>query len=346
MLTGDPSSQPLYRVGDPWASGVRASFVAMASGTVLLADGASLHVGSVADGGPARRLVEFAHPVGGLSVSASGRFGLVRERRHNRVTVVDLVDGSSALSFGASDGRSYSAVAEFGTLDGHDVLYVCRTPYTLDVVSLPDGGLIGSALYRTATPFEFTSIHPVGEEFVVTLGSGVSEGYLALLTVSVPELLADPSAAGTEFRRRRWPFDYVHALSAGPCGTDSVVAHRDPLIDDDEVPEPDEDEEEEPNDDIEDLHGFYVRRLGDNALLDRIPYDGTVPDGSPMFGTDAVIVVGLRDRVAAFARSAAAVPTAEVEARVYGFDVAAQGIVVARSDGTVDMFRAVGGVGG
>jgi hypothetical protein len=83
-----------------------------------------------------------------------------------------------------------------------------------------------------------------------------------------------------------------------------------------------------------------VRR--DNRLIDRIPYAGPVPAESPIFGTDTAIVVGLAGRVVAYPRSStelAPVPV-EIDAPVYAFDVAMNGVAVARPDGTVDLFRA------
>jgi hypothetical protein len=310
----------------------------MASGVVLLADGSSLHIGSHTSNEPAKRLVELTQPVGGLAVSPSGRFGLLRSRLDTWVAVVDLADGTYLASIGDADARPRSAVAAFGTHDGHDVLFISRALYTLEMLSLPEMEPLASARYAVNLPFWFRSLHPVNEEYVVAVGAGESEGYRSFLTVSVPELLADPEAAATEFQRRSRPWDYVSELSAGPCGSDSVVVHRDPMIDPDDPDDPLDDDE--PNSDIDNLHGFYVRRLHDGQLIERIPDGAPFPAEADMFATDSVIVAGLTGRVAAVPRSSTGAPEkVEIEAEVYGFDPATHSVVVARADGTVEVFQ-------
>jgi len=272
-------------------------------------------------------------------VSPSGRFGLLRSGERNWAAVVDLASGAYLSTFGAHDGRPRSTIAAFGTRDSHDVLYICRVPYTLEVLSVPGFEPLASARYLEGMAFRFRSLHPVNDDYVVAIGVGETDGYLSFLTVSVPELLGDPDAAATEFLRRREPFDYVYSLSAGPAGADSVVVHRDPLIDPDDPNEPLDDDE--PNADIDGLHGFYVRRLHDGQLVERIDYRGEFPMEAPMFATDSIIVAGLGRTVAAYPRQAPE-QKVEIEAPVYGFDPGAHSVVVAGPDGTVDVLQAGG----
>ena len=110
-----------------------------------------------------------------------------------------------------------------------------------------------------------------GVETVIGLGHDLSEGRDSLLTFAMSSLRSDPGIVERVVAGHLGIDDYyAYALAAGPCARDAVVIYRDP--EDEEQPcEPDEDEDAPPDRrDVYGFHGFYLRRLADAALLDRV----------------------------------------------------------------------------
>jgi hypothetical protein len=120
---------------------------------------------------------------------------------------------------------------------------------------------------------------------VIALGNQTSEGKDSFYRFSVDLCLHDPDRAGRMEATSREPADYAHRLAAGPCGSEALVAFRDP--EDDEGL----DEDESPPDALHGFKGLYVRRLGDLEVMERIPYDAPLSTGAGIMGTADAIVI-------------------------------------------------------
>lgn len=336
----DGARWPLRRLGTFSTAPAPVTHAAVGGAMLVLTTESAVHVGPATPGARFRELMRLDWAPDGLLVSPSGRYGMLRSSHGDRVTVVDLQTGESPMSVGEAGGRPGSVVAAFAGTADDEVLVLSRTRHVLEVLTLPAGERLGYAEYVAGVAFIFDSLHPVIDpDLVVAIGHGEGETKDSLLTVSLTELIHTPEAAAAEFTRRSRPNDYAYRLAAGPCGQESIVAYRDP--EDDEEPDGDE-EDQLAVSDTENLRGFYIRRLDDGRLLERIPYESPVESGTPIFATDTFVVVSAPGRIS-FVPRAAARRTApmELNAPVHALDPVSRRVVVVGPDGMVELFQAV-----
>ncbi len=109
----------------------------------------------------------------------------------------------------------------------------------------------------------------------------------SVIAVDLTELLQDPEAVQKAIKDKVYFFDRAIDVTVGPCGSDWVVALRDP--EDTEVPLNAEDIED--LGDVENFAGIYIRELGTGKLIENISYKSSAGSGSAIVATENRIAV-------------------------------------------------------
>ena len=239
------------------------------------------------------------------------------------------------LDIAGSPGRTGSAVVALASAGDREYVLVSTASGELRAHELPEGAPVVEV---STPPFVFEHFVPVaGGETVIALGHYLSEGRDSLLTFAMSSLLSDPGIVERVVAGHLGIDDYAYALAAGPCARDAVVIYRDP--EDEEQPsEPDEDEDAPPDRrDVYGFHGFYLRRLADAALLDRVEAGMGIATGTEVFATGSTIVVRRRDRVEILDRRHPTAALASLGGTIHGFDPERGRIVSATPDGGLEI---------
>jgi hypothetical protein len=320
----DDQMQLLTRVGSAGVAPADTRLLALADGSVLAATESALYRIPSGDTCP----LDWAPA--GLSQSPSRRYAMVTSASDDHFRVLDLVTGRQILDIGEIGYRG-STTGTFARVADSDVLVVSQTLHIIEVLDLPAGRSLGRADFSATLAFIFRSLHPLLDgDSVAAIGHGESESKDSLLTLSVKGLIEAPTDEVAELLARQRPADYAYSVAAGPCGADSIVVYRDP--EDDEEPE----EGEEPESDIENLHGFYVRRLHDSRLVQRIEYADEVASRTALFSTSKTVVVGQPGRIELLDRASDS--RMSVAAEVYAFDPASSQVALLEPDGQIGLF--------
>lgn len=278
--------------------------IALGGDALALVAGDELRLVSLADAGGPR--VVAAHGLGwspgGVSLSPSGRYALLRDADQSRLAVHDLARGATSVEFAATSEKPYPLPGVLATVGGEEVLLVSPRAHQLEAYYLKDSArafLAPCGYPESPMPFVFTHLHAHGADArtVFALGYFLAEMMDSLATFSFEELAADPTSAARELRARARINDHAARIAAGPCGTDCAVFFRDP--DDNETPSDDDedDDEETERGELWNFRGLYVRRISDGGLVERVEYDAPVVTGAPIFATERFYVVGCHDRV-------------------------------------------------
>src|SRR4029077_4287767 len=107
---------------------------------------------------------------------------------------------------------------------------------------------------RTPLAYHFAALVPMADrDTIIALGNQASESKDSFYRFSLELCVRDPDVAGLMEPTKNQPADYAHRLAVGPCGSDALVAFRDP--EDDEAL----DEDEIPRDALHGFKGLYVR---------------------------------------------------------------------------------------
>ena len=320
--------------------------IALSGDTLVLVAGDELRLVSLADAGDPR--VVAAHGLGwtpgGVSLSPSGRYALLRDAELSRLAVYDLARGASALEFRRTSEKQYPVPGALASVNGEEVLLVSPRPHELEAYYLKDmtrafnapcGGPGGPR-------FIFTHLCPHGGDAgtFFALGYFLAEMMDSLVSFSFAELAADPSAAAREMRERRLINDYADRIAVGPCGSDCSVFFRDP--DDNESPSEDDDEddeEEQARPDVWNFRGLYIRRLSDGGLVERLEYDAPIPTGAPIFATEQFYVVGRHDGVELLPRAGVAGEAVFLPGRGVSLDPARRRLALLDEAGEVQVIE-------
>jgi hypothetical protein len=134
---------------------------------------------------------------------------------------------------------------------------------------------------------------PSDPNTLFVMGHLEGEGRDTLLRLSLRDLQANPAAFLTAIRHRKHFYDYAYCVLVGPCPPDSVGLFRDP----EEAEDPESYDDDELMADVAGFRGIYIRRLHDNRLVERIPYAGRVPSGTPLYATATQVLVVSPDHV-------------------------------------------------
>lgn len=270
-----------------------------------------------------------------IALGRSGRMLLSRPETRDRASVYDLDAGRMVLDIAGSPGRTGSAVVTLTSAGDREYVLVSTASGELRAHELSEG----APVVEVSTPsFVFEHFVPVaGGETVIALGHYLSEGRDSLLTFAMASLLSDPGIVERVVAGHLGIDDYAYALAAGPCARDAVVIYRDP--EDEEQPsEPDEDEDAPPDRrDVYGFHGFYLRRLADAALLDRVEAGIGIATGTEVFATASTIVVRRHDRVEILDRRHPTAALGSLGGAIHGFDPERGRIVSATPDGSLEI---------
>ena len=118
---------------------------------------------------------------------------------------------------------------------------------------------------------------------MIAIGSYAAEMKESLVGISLRRLLAEEGYLSRTLHRPPLT-DYAYELAAGPCGPSAAVFYRDP--EDNEDPDQGEEDNDDPNRlDVRGIHGLYVRRLSDLAVVETTRIDAAVPTGAALMGT-------------------------------------------------------------
>ncbi|HEX8281833.1 MAG TPA: hypothetical protein VF588_00525 [Pyrinomonadaceae bacterium] len=327
-------------------------YVALGGDALALVAGDELRLVSLAGAGDPR--VVSAHRLGwspgGLSLSPSGRYALLRDADESRLALYDPARGATALEFFRTSEKPYPVPGALASVGGEEVLLVSPRPYELEAYYLKDmtRAFLAPCNYpKSPLPFVFTHLHTHGADArtVFALGYFLAEMLDSLATFSFEELAADPSAAARELRGRGRINDHADRLAAGPCGTDCAVFFRDPgdneTPDEEDDRDDEEDEEDEERGELWNFRGLYVRRVSDGSLVERLEYDAPIATGAPIFATERFFVVGREDGVELLPRAAAEAvdAAAMIPGRVYGLDHARRRFAVLDEAGDVEIIE-------
>ena len=169
---------------------------------------------------------------------------------------------------------------------GRELFLLSRKDMVLESFAAHDATRIFSVDCRNPLAYHFTALVPMADgDTVIAIGCQASEGKDSFYRFSLGLCVSDPDLSGRMEATNREPADYAYRVAAGPCGSDALVAFRDP--EDDETLEDDE----RPRDALHSFKGLYVRRLGDLEVVERIPYDAPLATGAILMGTEDAIVV-------------------------------------------------------
>jgi hypothetical protein len=229
-------------------------------------------------------------PARRLELSRTGRFLLAESRTGDALEVWDLEHDRVAARFGAADARRSTVTGAF--LPDADVVVVSPSQYELEAYALQDTTRLFAGDTRQPRAFAFERIVPASDgDTLAAVGHYFAEMRDSLLILSITRLTSDPDAAGAATVARKPFHDYADRLAVGPCGPDELVVFRDPG----DSEEPEEDEDEVDDSDLFGYRGLYIRSLSHGGIVERIPYDGPLDSGDPLFATPRLIAVGSRD---------------------------------------------------
>ena len=260
--------------------------------------------------------------VGTLALAPSGRFLLLRSAAGDAIEARTTDDGRSVLRLaGDLPGRSTTAAAVTGEL-----LISSTERNRLRIHRLDTGDLLHDELVRDPRRFYYRFLIPLpDQDTIVAIGYYADETKDSLVALSLRRLLTEDGYLSHTLHRPAL-HDYAYRLAAGPCGPSAAVFYRDPEDDEDDA-----DEDDTNRLDVTGIHGLYVRRLSDRAVIETVPLDTTVLTGTVLAGTQNHFVVALAAGVLLVPRSGAA--TTLVPAERVAVDATTGRCVLASADG-------------
>jgi len=261
-----------------------------------------------------------------VSLAPSGAAVLLRSAAGDLLELRRANDGHLVARLAARyPGVPLATGTIVGTPYG-EVLVASTERMRLRIVDVPTGAVRLDVRVERPRGFEYQSVVPTGDpDTVIAIGRYASEMKDSLIALSLRGLLTDAEYLPRTVARPAVT-DYAYRLAAGPGAGGEAVFYRDP--------EDDEDDENDPNRlDVHGIHGYYVRRLADRALVAG-PVDGPAPAGDLLAATAHHILAPVSAGVQVIPRSGGT-PTV-VPATVIGMDPRAPRCVL-DSPGTGDL---------
>lgn len=272
-----------------------------------------------------------------LSLSPSGGHVLIRDPEGRCAVVREVAREAAPLEFGGAEVLPGRVVASLTTNDEGDVLLISQRDRELEAYLLDGARRLFQASFHRPLAFYVDSLCATfsDHDTFFVIGHLGGEGNDSVVRFSIRALASQVEAATRVFASSQRIQDYASRLAVGPCEPDQVVIFRDSGDDEDPA-----DTEEEPKDAREELwghNGFYVRRLEDGALIEKIPIDlPLLRSGAPLVGTSSVIAAVCPDRVEIIPRRAGA-PRATIRGRAFSLDTEAARLAVVTLDGHLDI---------
>lgn len=273
-----------------------------------------------------------------VGVSQSGRYVLVRSADELRLCVLDIQRDTFVGEIASADGKR-KPVGVLAAAGDTEVLLASCARMKLSAHRLGDMSQLFEHDFARPLALIFEHVYPVmpdGDTFLV-LGYLYSESKDSLYSFSFAQLAADTPASGPHrMKGQRELADYAYRLAAGPCGKDAAVVFRDS---DDEVAG----EAETTPDSSEALaelwgfRGFYVRRLADNQIVDRVDIDVPLEKRASMFATSAHVVAACPDMLAIVPRQRDTTDMTRIPVRSCGVDANGASVAVITSAGKLEL---------
>ncbi len=269
---------------------------------------------------------------GRLQFSSSARYLSVSARWDRAIKLWDIATDRLLLEQSTLNPRPLTTA--LAAWNAEDVLLLSKDRCLLEGYHLATQQRLFST-GSEASGMVFQTLVPLADQNTIAVLWYEPSGLDFLLTVSLRDLIAGDSQATPEARRWMGINDYSIRLAAGSCGKDEIVIYRDP--EDDEVPDPDENPAE--LGEVRNFHGLYIRRLADGALVERIPYEGPLQTGAPLFATATTVVVGCPDRIDLVPRQGVGGGIVSIPTRVYAFDPAPARIALITPAGELELLQ-------
>lgn len=209
-------------------------------------------------------------------LSSDGRYVMALDADGSRGQVWDARTGAPLLALAGGSPHRHSLRAGLAEVSGAACALVDDRRDVLSVFAVADGrraawlnlsGWVGFRVERiVALPAGWLAVH----------GSRHAEQYYTVALLPGHAVLRDTEILQTTLRERTGPSWWGYEIAAGPAGDGQVVIARNPEWDAAQRPD-------HPDDD---LRGFLVWDLAAAAVVQRVPYDGEIPNGGAI-GADA-----------------------------------------------------------
>jgi hypothetical protein len=273
-----------------------------------------------------------------VGISQSGRYVLVRSADELRLCVLDTQRDAFVGEIASADGKR-KPVGVLATAGDTEVLLASCGRMKLSAHRLGDMSQLFEHDFAQPLALIFEHVYPVmpdGDTLLV-LGYLYSESKDSLYSFSFAQLAADTPASGPHrMRGQRELADYAYRLAAGPCGNEAAVIFRDS---DDEVageaesaPDP-----SEPLAELWGFRGFYVRRLADNQIVERVHIDVPLEKRAAIFATSAHVVAACPDMLAVVPRQRDITGVTRIAARSCGVDANGASVALITPAGELEL---------
>lgn len=239
--------------------------------------------------------------IGAVALAPSGRYLVMWSAARDAIAVQPTDGGPPVMQFtGDLPGRPTTAAAIAETPNG-ELLVTSTERHRLQVRRLDTGELLHDELVREPRPFFYRFLVPLSDgDTVIAIGYYIDETKDSLVALSIGSLLTENDYLPHTLHRPEL-HDYAYRLTAGPCGPAEAVFFRDPEHDEDE-----NDPVDRNRLDVTGIHGLYVRRLSDRAVVETVPIDVSVPSGSALAATEHNFVLAVDDGALVVPRSRSA----------------------------------------
>jgi hypothetical protein len=267
-----------------------------------------------------RELRPLGYRPASMSLSLSRRFVLLGNEVENWYELRDAQTLEAFTTF--SEPERFPCA--FASLEDMDVLVVARRPGVLELVSLPDGDVLGRSTRPTGRPFVVANVVTVGGGQSVAL---VGHPYLGLYSSHVlVETKALESADGLALKAEldravsaRGDLD----LAVGPCGWDDMLVYSG-------NPGP----RAAPG---SERGGLAVRKLDTGEAVEELGCAMALGPRSPLMGTSLVVAMAVDDGVRLQPRRGFDAEPRLIAARAVSFDPDAGRLALATPESTVEL---------